>query len=73
MPRWGQELHVVNVREAPVFSMDNSIPVSLDYGLSRYVSGLVASSAQPLQPILVSHVTRYCATTKKLFSLCKAN
>lgn len=33
MTRWGQELHVVNMREAPIFSMDSTIPVSLEYVL----------------------------------------
>lgn len=34
MTRWGEELHVVNTREAPIFSMDSNIPVSLECVLS---------------------------------------
>lgn len=45
MNEWRQELHVVNMEEAPIFSMeDNNIPVLTEYVLSEYFLGVVRSS-----------------------------
>lgn len=46
MNRWRQELHVVNMKEAPIFSMEDNIPVLAEYVLSEYFLGVVRGSTE---------------------------
>lgn len=69
MNKWREELHVVNMKEAPIFSMEDNFPVLAEYVLSEYFLGVVRGSTELPKPILVFHITLYCVATKKLFSL----